>query len=123
MTANHELERRLADFYASEAPLRAPERVLESVLAASEITRQRRAVIRAPWRFHRMTTAAKLAVAAILLIAAGAIGFALVGNRPPVPFPFPFPFPFPVWCRGRPTGWIRIGLRRSGPSRREAHRS
>ena len=38
MNANHELERRLADFYASEAPQRAPDRVLESVLATSEIT-------------------------------------------------------------------------------------
>ena len=38
MNANLELERRLADFYASEAPQRAPERVLEAVLATSEIT-------------------------------------------------------------------------------------
>ena len=29
MNANHELERRLADFYASEVPQRAPDRVLE----------------------------------------------------------------------------------------------
>ena len=33
MNANHDLERRLADFYATEAPPRAPDRVLESVLA------------------------------------------------------------------------------------------
>ncbi len=38
MNANHELERRLADFYATEAPQRAPDRVLEAVLATSEIT-------------------------------------------------------------------------------------
>ena len=33
MNANHDLERRLADFYATEAPQRAPDRVLESALA------------------------------------------------------------------------------------------
>ena len=48
MNANHELERRLADFYASEAPQRAPDRVLESVLATYLTSlRQRRAVFRA----------------------------------------------------------------------------
>ena len=35
MTANHELERRIADYCTSEAPLRAPDRVLESVIATS----------------------------------------------------------------------------------------
>ena len=38
-----------------------------------------------------MSNLAKLAVAAILLIAAGAIGFALAGSRPPVPVPSPVP--------------------------------
>ena len=76
MNANHELERRLADFYATEAPLRAPDRVLESVLATSEITRQRRAVFRLPWRFPIMNSYAKMAVAAVAVIAIGAVGLA-----------------------------------------------
>jgi hypothetical protein len=41
MTARNELERRLADYYASEAPVRAPDRVLASVLDRTESTRQR----------------------------------------------------------------------------------
>ena len=90
MTANHELERRLADFYASEAPQRAPDRVLEGVLATSGITTQRGAVFRLPWTFGRMRATARVAVVVILMIAALAIGFALAGNRPPVPVLLPW---------------------------------
>jgi hypothetical protein len=86
MNANHDLERRLADFYASEALQRAPDRVLESVLAASEITRQRRAVIRLPWRFPIMNSYAKVAIAAVAVIAIGAVGLAVLrpGTSPGV---------------------------------------
>ena len=86
MNANHELERRLADYYATEAPLRAPDRVLESVLATSELTRQRRAVFRLPWRFPIMNSYAKMAVAAVAVIAIGAVGLAVWrGGAPPGP--------------------------------------
>ena len=86
MNANHELERRLADYYASEAPQRAPDRVLESVLAISEITRQRRAVFRSPWRFPIMNSYAKMAIAAVAVIAIGAVGLAVLrpGTSPGV---------------------------------------
>jgi hypothetical protein len=86
MNATNELERRLADFYANEAPQRAPERVLEAVLATSEITRQQRAVFRLPWRFPIMNSYAKLAVAAVAVIAIGAVGLAVLrpGTSPGV---------------------------------------
>ena len=86
MNANHELERRLADFYASEVPQRAPDRVLEGVLATSEITTQRRVLIRVPWRFPPMNTYAKVAVAAVAVIAIGAVGIAVLrpGSSPGV---------------------------------------
>jgi META domain len=100
MNANRELERRLHDFYAREAPQRAPDRVLEGALATSELTTQRRAVIRLPWRFRRMSTLTKLAVAAILLLAAGAIGLALAGSRPSIPIPVPVPVFLP-WTPDR----------------------
>ena len=86
MNANHDLERRLADYFATEAPQRAPERVLESALAASERTRQRRAVLRLPWRFSIMNSYAKMALAAVAVIAIGAVGLAVLrpGTSPGV---------------------------------------
>ena len=100
MNANYELERRLADFYASEAPQRAPERVLESALATSEITRQRRVVFRLPWRFPIMNSYAKMAIAAVAVIAIGALGLAVLrpGSSPGVggqPTASPFLSPSP----------------------------
>ena len=47
---------RIADYYATEAPPRAPDRVLEAALATIDTTRQRRALIRMPWRFPIMNT-------------------------------------------------------------------
>ena len=95
MNANHELERRIADFYATEAPQRAPDRVLESVLATIDTTRQRRALIRVPWRFPIMNTYAKVAIAAVAVIAVGAVGLAMFrpGTGPGVGAPGPTPSP------------------------------
>ena len=86
MNANDNLERRLADFYESEAPQRAPERVLEGALAITEITTQRRAVFRLPWRFPIMNSYAKMAIAAVAVIAIGAVGLAVLqpGSSPGV---------------------------------------
>ena len=78
MSAKLDLERRLADFYATEAPRRAPDRVLESALATIDTTQQRRAHIRVPWRFQTMNSVTKLAVAAVVVIAVGAIGLAVL---------------------------------------------
>jgi hypothetical protein len=86
MNANHELDRRLADFYAGEAPQRAPDRVLEGALAAIDSTTQRRALVRVPWRFPIMNSYAKLAIAAVVVLAVGAIGLTVFrGGTPPGP--------------------------------------
>jgi hypothetical protein len=86
MNANVDVERRLADFYATEAPQRAPDRLLESVLATAESTRQRRALISVPWRFRTMNSYAKVATAAVAVIAIGALGLAVLrsGTSPGV---------------------------------------
>ncbi len=86
MSANPDLERRLADFYATEAPARAPDWVLGSALATIDTTNQRRALIRVPRRFQNMNSFAKLAVAAVVVIAVGAVGLAVLrpGQAPVV---------------------------------------
>jgi hypothetical protein len=86
MTANLDLERRLSDFYASEAPQRAPDRVLHEALASIDSTPQRRAFIRAPWRFPTMSSYTKIAIAAVAVLAIGAVGLAALrpGTSPDV---------------------------------------
>lgn len=86
MSANLDLERRLADFYATEVPQRAPDRVLGSALATIDTTQQRRALIRVPWRFPNMNNFAKLAIAAVVVIAVGALGLSVLrpGQSPGV---------------------------------------
>jgi hypothetical protein len=78
MTANHDLERRVADFYATEALTRAPDRLLQQALATIDTTRQRRELGLVPRRFPRMNGYAKLAVAAVVALAVGAIGLTLL---------------------------------------------
>jgi hypothetical protein len=87
MTANHDLERRLADYYDSEAPLAAPDWVLRDALATIDVTPQRRVFIHVPWRkFPTMNTYARWAVAAVAVIAIAAVGIAVLrpGNSPGV---------------------------------------
>jgi len=74
MTANHDFERRIADFYQREAPQRAPDWVLGRALDSIDATPQRRVLIRAPWRFPAMNTYARLAaVAAVAAVAIGVV--------------------------------------------------
>jgi hypothetical protein len=85
MTANHDLERRLADYYETEAPPAAPDWVLRDALSTIDVTPQRRVFIRVPWRkFPTMNTYARWAVAAVAVIAIGAVGVAVMrpGNAP-----------------------------------------
>ena len=56
MNADLDLERRVADYYATEAPPRAPDWMLGAALATIDITPQRRVLIRVPWRFPIMNT-------------------------------------------------------------------
>jgi hypothetical protein len=102
MSSNHDLERRIADYYASEPPPRAPERVHEAARVTIDTTRQRRVVIRVPWRFPIMHGFARLAAAAVAVIAVGAVGLALfgpgasgIGGPASTPSPSPFASPSP----------------------------
>ena len=83
MTANDSLERRVADYYATEAPPRAPDWLLGSTLETIDTTPQRRVLIRVPWRFPNMNNLAKVAIAAVVVIAVGAVGLSLL--RPSTP--------------------------------------
>ena len=76
MNANHDLERRIADFYLTEAPQRAPDWVLREALSSIDTTPQRRVLIRMPLRFPRANAYASMAVAAAIVIAVGTIGLA-----------------------------------------------
>lgn len=97
-TANGSLERRVADHYASEPPLRAPDRVLLTALTAIDTTPQRRGIL-APWRFPAMNTFAKLTAVAVLAITIAVGAFALSrldgpGGRTPTPSSVQPPTPF-----------------------------
>lgn len=81
MNANDSLERGIADVYEREAPPRAPDWVLASVLDAIDTTPQRRVLIPAPWRFRHMNTFAKAAIAAVVVIAIGAVGLTMFSPR------------------------------------------
>jgi hypothetical protein len=102
MSAKNDLERRVADFYATEDPGRAPDWLLESTLGTIDNTKQRRVLIRVPWRFQPMNIYAKLAVAAVVVIAVGAIGLAVMRPAPtpgvggPGPSPSRSPSPSPA---------------------------
>jgi hypothetical protein len=89
MTASHDLERRVADYYASEAPPRAPDRVLGAILETIEATPQRRVLVRGPWRILFQDPRVKVAVVALAAIASGIVGLAIVGNSAPQPAPEP----------------------------------
>jgi len=78
MTANDSLERRIADHYAAEATPRAPDWLLASTLETIEDTPQRRVLMRVPWRFPHMNTFAKVAIAAVVVIAVGAVGLSVL---------------------------------------------
>ena len=151
MTATPDLEHRITDYCATEAPPRAPAWVLESALSTTELTRQRRGFVRAPWRFPIMNSYARMAIAAVAVIAIGAFGMWIAGPRMPpgevvssspgsigparglaffrrVTFALraeespvariDLATPPASGCRRARS--IRIGLRRSGPSRPEA---
>jgi hypothetical protein len=93
MTANTNFERRIADHYAGEPHLRAPDRVLHAALATIDTTRQRRDLL-APWRYPSMQRYMKFAVAAALVIAVG--GFAIWQLAPGGPAATPSPSHVPT---------------------------
>jgi hypothetical protein len=100
MNANHDLERRLADFYETEAPVRAPDWVLGQALSTIDTTKQRRVFIHVPWRFPIMSSYAKLAIATVAVISVGLVGLAVLrpgtGNNVGGPGGTPSPSPSPA---------------------------
>lgn len=81
MNANDNLDRGIADVYEREAPQRAPDWVLAGALDTIESTPQRRVLIRVPWRLPVMNTFAKVAVAAVAVLALGLVGLNLLSQR------------------------------------------
>lgn len=110
MTAHWSLERRVADHYASEPPLRAPDRVLHAALATIDTTRQRHDLL-APWRYIDLSTYTKLAAAAVVVAVAG---FTLWQIAPGSPggssIPSPSPSPTAVSPRPDPTTYVTAPL-------------
>ena len=102
ITSHDDLSRRLTDHYAAEAPPRAPDWLLEQALEIIDTTRQRRVVIRVPWRLPTTNDFTKVAVAAVVVVAVGAIGLAVfrpassqVGGPRVSPSPSPSVSPSP----------------------------
>lgn len=81
MNATHDLERRIADYYATEAPSRAPDWLLARALDTIDTTPQRRTGLGRPWRIPPMPSFAKLVVGAIAIVTITAIGLTVL--RPP----------------------------------------
>jgi hypothetical protein len=73
MSTNREFEP-IARAFMAAGPTQLADRVLESSLADVHHTRQRRGLRRAPWRTPVMNIYAKLAAAAVVVIAVGALG-------------------------------------------------
>ena len=82
MTAYPDLERRVTDLFADEAPQRAPDWLLSGALATIEVTSQRRVLIRMPRRFQDMNSYAKVAIAAVVVVAVGVVGLSFLGGGP-----------------------------------------
>ncbi len=103
MNVDRDIERRLTDLYSAEANVRAPDRVLATALETIDHTKQRRRLIRAPWRFPGLNSYARLALVAAFAVAIGTIGLATfrpAGTGPgahasPSPTASPRSFPTP----------------------------
>jgi hypothetical protein len=103
----------IARAFMAAGPTQLADRVLESSLAEVHHTRQRRVLLRAPWRTPVMNIYAKLAAAAVVVVAVGALGVWFLSpassstpvggtpaqsaspTAPPEPSPTPEPSPPP----------------------------
>ena len=81
---------RIARAFMADGPTQLADRVLDSSLADVHHTRQRRVLLRAPWRTPVMNMYAKLAAAAVVVVAVGALGVWFLNpgsSSPPVGAP------------------------------------
>jgi len=93
----------IARAFMAGGPTQLADRVLESSLAEVHHTRQRRVLMRAPWRTPVMNIYAKLAAAAVVVVAVGALGVWFLSpgpssapvGAPPAPSAAPSPSPTP----------------------------
>jgi len=92
MNADLELERRIADHYAAEAPLRAPDWILERILVRVDTTPQRQIVPGIAWRFPPRAPFARLALTAVAIAAIGLVALTLL----PLPTVGPVASPTPT---------------------------
>ena len=81
MNAPSDLELRLESHFVNEAPARAPDRVLASVVRYVQTTPQQRRAVRVPWRYSTMPGTLKLAFGAALLALALISGGLLLTPR------------------------------------------
>jgi hypothetical protein len=91
MNADLELERRIADNYAAEAPDRAPDWILERVLVRVDATPQRQTVPGIGSRFTVRPIVAKLSAAALAVAAIGLAGWMLLPRAAVGPLASPTP--------------------------------
>lgn len=78
MSATNDLERRIADHYEAEAPARAPDWLLERVLASVETTGQRRTILGLAWRTNPMNTFARSIAAAAAVVVVAVVASAVL---------------------------------------------
>jgi hypothetical protein len=81
--------------WLEDGPVSAPAPILETVGAALPSIPQRRGLLRLRWRSATHSRLAQLAAAAILVVAVGALGFALLPGGLPGPAPTPSAEPSP----------------------------
>ena len=87
----HEFDR-VAKAYLADGPTVVADRVLDAAFAEVHLTRQRRALMRAPWRVALMNSFAKVAVAAVAVLAIGVLSLSALGpgiGGPPAATPSP----------------------------------
>jgi hypothetical protein len=94
---------RIAEAFMADGPTVVSDRVLDAALDEVHLTRQRRVLVRVPWRTPVMNTYAKYAAVAVIVIAIGAVGLAVLRpggspdvGAPPVASPSPTPSPTPA---------------------------
>src|SRR5262245_46348169 len=81
----------IADAFLATGPVVLPDRVLDAAFEEVHRTRQRRVLRRGPWRVPTMSTFAKVAVAAVAVIAVGFAGLTLLRPNQVVPGGSPSP--------------------------------